>query len=263
MVNRLPTEDNSPFCRYAKRLRSLTLGKTNGHDDIPTLSLTFIASLQVPGKPIFPALKSVVFTFNHVPQTTAIYGTLALASSITRLEFTALEVETASFATMLVFFSNQFSMTLTHLNLTFPVEREFTMKSLRFLPRFRALRSLTLSSTYSHFPIFDDRLVDWILNLASLEVLEIDVCVEPTQLDQTVHRNKHAVSACFRTLKLSGPLNFIQLILSMFAPRGVQITKLTLAPIVGDFIDSDPDPLLSYVRATFPNVLNSFELLYG
>ncbi|RXW11910.1 hypothetical protein EST38_g13944 [Candolleomyces aberdarensis] len=261
MVDSLPTKngvDSSTFFQYAKRLRSLTLGTSNGHDDIPTLSLVRLADLQAPGNPFFPGLKSVAFTSSHVPQTTAIYGTLALASPITSLEFTALEVETATFATMLAFFSNRFSGSLTYLNLTFPVNnRDFTMESLRFLPRFQALRSLTLFSKNPRFPIFDKRLMDWILNLESLENLKIDVCVVPTDLDTTTHHGKQAISARLHTLRLGGPLNFIDFVLPMFAHRGVQITALTLAPIGG----YDPGPIRAFVQSNFPNALNSLELL--
>ncbi|RXW16361.1 hypothetical protein EST38_g9501 [Candolleomyces aberdarensis] len=261
MVNSLPTEngiDSSTFFQYAKRLRSLTLGTSNGHDDTPTLSLVRLADLQAPGNPLFPGLKSVAFTSSHVSQMTAIYGTLTLASPITKLEFTALEVETATFATMLAFFSTQFASSLAYLNLTFPVtHRDFTMESLRFLPCFQALRSLTLSSKNPQFPIFDKSLMDWILKLESLKNLKIDVCVEPTELDTTTHHNKQAISACLHTLWLGGPLNFIDFVLPMFAHRGVRITALTLAPI-GDY---DPGPIRAFVQSNFPNALNSLELL--
>ncbi|KAJ2912677.1 hypothetical protein MD484_g7742, partial [Candolleomyces efflorescens] len=210
---------------------------------------------------VFPALRSVTFTPDFVPQTTAIYGVLALASPITRLEFTALEVETATFVTMLAFFADEFSKSLTHLKLTFPVAgRVFAMESLRFLTGFRGLRSLSLSSTNPTFPIFgtDRRLMDWILNLRSLEVLELDVRVEPTQSDETLHRGKRsAASHCLRTLRLGGPLSLVRLVLPMFAPS-VRITELSLAPIGAD--PTDFDGIYAYVRDNFPNALNSFEL---
>lgn len=237
--------------KYAKRLRHLVFqGKTSA-DVIPLLSHIRLAYLQSPDAPFFPSLESVRFTSTEVGQHLAASVELLPFCPITRLEFTDLHVETATFVTVLSMFSLRFADSLQELRLRMPIaERPFSMQSLRYLNRFRGLHSLSITCQNPDFPIFE--LMPWVLGLPGLRDLELEAHVKGIFPQE--YGELRPASRTLALLRLGGDINFIRTVLGSFGgghgATGVQgtITFSLCSPLE----PTDRDHLITFVYNNFP-----------
>lgn len=229
-MNSTPSE-HERFKNVAERLRSLTFGCAGTRDPVmlPPLSLIRLARLQPPGVPLFPHLKSVSFSDNHIAQAHALCMELLPGSPISRVSFTNLHIETASFISILSALVLFFTRSLRDLTLMMPEpQRVFSMDSLRFIPRLTFLTTLSITSANHQFPIYT--LIPGIASeLHLLQSLRIDTRVEGPSGSNEVLQNVRSNAAGLRHLRLGGFDLFLYIVLPVFSE--IDGCAITLASV--------------------------------
>ncbi|KAJ3522861.1 hypothetical protein NMY22_g11705 [Coprinellus aureogranulatus] len=246
-----PPTSFTAFTKYAKRLRYLVFEGGSASDSIPLLSKVRLACLQSQDHPFFPSLESITFTSPEVGQYLAASVELLPFCSISSLDFTNLQIETATLVTVFSFFSLRFADSLKNLRLQMPItERQFGMPSLRYLTKLRGLQTLSIGCRNSDFPVFE--LIPWILSLSSLRTLELDIAVN--RLLPHEYADLRSASRVLNILRLAGDVNFIGTILRSFGGGrdaiGVQGTVifLTATPLH----PTHQDQLTTFIHDNFP-----------
>lgn len=246
-----PATSNAIFMKYAKRLRHLAFEGGATAEAIHLPSNVRLAFLQPPHTPLFPALESVTFASTEIGQHPAAYVELLPSCPITRLAFSDLHVESATFVAVLSFFSLKLAESLTELKLAMPSSgKAFSMQSLHYLTDLARLQTLSITSQHPDFSAFD--LLPWVLGQCSLRDLEFSALVKHPLSHE--YAELRSASKTFDTLRIGGDITFIGAVLPSFGggPNSTGVQGTVVFSPSSALHSTHKEQLTKFVLENFP-----------